>query len=372
MHVLVTTDTVTAVWTYTRELVTGLAGRGVKVTLVSVGDIPLPQQAAWLDSLQGVEYHPTAFRLNWMEDGEHDLEESAAYLTALTQEVRPDVLHLNHICYGNLPVDVPRIVVAHGDLIGWWKAVHGQEPTQSRWLNWYREAMIRGLLGADAVVAPSAWMQDTIRACYTQPRCEAVIYHGRNPLFFNPYVNKEDSVLAVGRPWDAGKQVSLLTQCNHALPVCIVGSDVPAAALKIPIRADVKLAVDDRSVALKGPQSESQMRILYSRSAIYAATARYQPFDVSALEAAFSRCAIVANDLPAFREIWGDDALYFHTNDADSLAEVIQFLSEDRGARQAYGNRAYLRARERFTAKRMLDEYTRLYRNLTGSASAAA
>ncbi len=372
MHVLVTSDTISGVWTYTRELVTGLVGRGARVTLVSVGEIPLPEQTSWIDSLNGVEYHPTAFRLNWMEDGEQDLEESFAYFTALAHEVRPDLLHLNHVCYGNLPVDVPRVVVAHGDLVSWWNAVHGQEPARSRWLSWYRETMILGLAGATAVVAPTAWMLDTIHSCYFRSRHESVIYNGRNPLFFNPYVSKEDSVLAVGRLLDAGKQVSLLTQCAHSLPVCIVGSDSAVPALKVPIRADVKLAVDDRSVAIKGPQNEAQMRILYSRAGIYAATARYQPSDGNALEAAFSRCAIVANDIPPFREIWGDDALYFRANDAENLAEVIQLLSEDRALRHAYANRAYLRARERFTAKRMLDEYMRLYQSLIGEQSAAA
>src|SRR5208282_331116 len=37
MHVLITTDTVGGVWNYTRELVTGLSRRGIRVTLVSFG-----------------------------------------------------------------------------------------------------------------------------------------------------------------------------------------------------------------------------------------------------------------------------------------------------------------------------------------------
>jgi hypothetical protein len=52
-----------------------------------------------------------------------------------------------------------------------------------------------------------------------------VIYPGRNPIFFNPYVNKDDCVLAVGRMVDAGKQVFLLTQQPHSVPVCIVGAE---------------------------------------------------------------------------------------------------------------------------------------------------
>ena len=61
MHVLVTADTLGGVWTYARELVTGLVSRGVRVTLVSLGEIPLPEQTSWMDNLHGLEYRPTAF-----------------------------------------------------------------------------------------------------------------------------------------------------------------------------------------------------------------------------------------------------------------------------------------------------------------------
>ena len=100
MHVLVTTDTLSGVWTYTQELVTGLVSRGVRVTLVSLGDIPLPQQTAWMDDLQGLEYRPTAFRLDWMQEGEQDFGDASSYLAALVREVRPDVLHANHLWFG--------------------------------------------------------------------------------------------------------------------------------------------------------------------------------------------------------------------------------------------------------------------------------
>ncbi|HTF45303.1 MAG TPA: glycosyltransferase family 4 protein [Terriglobales bacterium] len=372
MHVLVTADTMSGVWTYTRELVTGLVTRGVRVTLVSFGEIPLPPQISWIENLHGLEYRPTAFRLDWMQEGEQDLSDSSAYLTALVKELKPDLLHLNQLCYGNLPVATPRVVVAHGDMISWWVAVHGREPKPSRWLDWYRNVVIGGLMKASAVVAPTTWMLDTIHACYARPDREAVIHNGRNPIYFNPYVDKDQSVLAVGRIWDAGKQVSLLTQHPHPLPVCIVGADAPVPAPKVPIRADVKLDLDNIRIALRGPQTEAQLRTLYSRAAIYAATSRYEPFGIAALEAAFSRCAIIANDIPSFREIWGDAALYFRANDASSLAEVIRQLSDQPEICRNYANQAFQRARERFTARRMIDEYMALYGSLLQGQAAAA
>jgi glycogen synthase len=103
VHVLVTADSLSGSWTYTRELVTGLVTRGVRVTLVSFGEIPLPEQTSWMDHLHGLDYRPTAFRLEWMQEAEEDLPESTAFLAALVRELRPDLLHLNQFCHGHLP-----------------------------------------------------------------------------------------------------------------------------------------------------------------------------------------------------------------------------------------------------------------------------
>jgi glycosyltransferase involved in cell wall biosynthesis len=359
-------------WTYTRELVTGLVTRGVRVTLVSFGEIPLPDQTTWMDHLHGLEYRPTAFRLEWMDDAPQDLPESSEFLTSLVDELQPDLLHLHQFCHGNLRAEIPRIIMAHGDLISWSQAVQGCTPRPTRWLNWYRETIIRGIAAADAVVAPSACMLDTLIKTYLRPRHAAIIYPGRNPIFFNPYVSKDDSVLSVGRLIDAGKQVFLLTQHTHSFPVCIVGAEQTVPVPRIPIRADVKVSTSQATVAIRGPQTESQLRALYSRAAVYAATPRYEPLGMASLDAAFSRCAIVANDIPSFRELWGDAALYFHTNNASSLASTLRQLDSDRPLRQAYADRAFARARARFTAKRMIDDYLDLYRTLVPANSIAA
>jgi hypothetical protein len=160
VHVLVTADTLSGTWTYTRELVSGLVSRGLRVTLVSFGEIPLPQQTLWMDNLHGLEYRPTAFRLDWMEEGQQDLKDSSDYLTALVKELKPDVLHLNQLCYGDLRVPVPRVVVAHGDLITWWRAVLAGSPSRIVGCNGIAKGHARlpqrrgGALGLDAGHCP--------------------------------------------------------------------------------------------------------------------------------------------------------------------------------------------------------------------------
>lgn len=368
MHALVTADTIGGVWTYVRELVTGLVGRDVQVTLVSFGAIPTAQQTSWMEGLSGVDFRATGFQLEWMQDAEEDIELSSEYLASIVREVKPDILHLNQYCYGNLDVDVPRIVVAHSDVVSWWVSVHGEEPRDSRWMRWYRDIVRKGLESATAIVAPSQWMLDCVHTYHTTPTQEAVIYNGRNPNLFNPHITKEGYVVSVGRLWDGGKQVNLLTSIDAPVPVFIAGSeDHPDAAHRGNRRSSA-----GKRVHLKGPQSEAQLRHLYARASMYAATSRYEPFGLAPLEAALSRCAIVANDIASFHEIWGDAAIYFDLNDAASLQNAIERLARDKTLTLEYANRAYNRARERYTGMRMADEYVSLYQSVVAAEAAAA
>ena len=372
MHVLITSDTMNGIWTYTRELACGLIARGFRVTLVSFGEIPMPEQTAWMDRLPDLHYVPTAFRLDWMDGGEQHFEEASEFLCALVKDTKPDLLHLNHLCYGALSVPVPRIVVAHGDMVTWWRAVHGREPKESAWLKWYRKTISHAVAEADAVVAPSEWMQCAVRSSYGAAARESVIHHGRNPVLFNPYIQKEDSVLAIGRLVDPAKQVSLLTLQKQTVPVCIVGAENADHRPQALMRTDVKFSDGNTGVAVRGAQTESQLRLLYSKAAMYAGTARYEPSGMTMIEAALSRCALILNDIPALREIWGQAAVYFRTNDADSLAEAVRILSGDLQMRRNFANRAFQRARECFNAHRMTDNYIQLYRKVASQQAWAA
>ncbi len=369
MHALVTADTIGGVWTYARELVTGLVQRGLEVTLVSFGEIPAAEQTAWMEGLRGLDFRPTAFRLEWMQEAEEDLEASSEYLQAVVEEVRPDILHLNQYCYGSLQVDVPKIVVAHSDVVSWWVAVHGEEPRENSWIRWYCDTVTNGIADATAVVAPSHWMLEAIGTYYTKPPAGRVIYNGRNPGLFNPHMTKEDLLVSVGRVWDGGKQVTLLAERDHPLPVCIAGTEEHPERI---FRTRPRSGEGKRRVGFRGPQTEAQLRQLYARASMYAATSRYEPFGLAPLEAALSRCALIANDIPSFREIWGEAACYFRCNDADSLAQTTARLHNDPELRQKYANLAYNRAREHYTAERMVSEYLACYQQIVNTGVMAA
>jgi glycogen(starch) synthase len=368
MHILVTADTLGGVWTYTRELVTGLARHGQRVTLVSFGDIPTPAQTRWMEELENFDYRPTAFKLEWMMDSEPDMAASAQYLEAVIEEIRPDLLHLSQFYYGALECDVPRVVVAHSDVMSWWSAVHGKLPPDTEWLRWYRRVVKRGLDRADAVVAPSRWMLEQVELNYGRPESGSVIYNGRTATLFNPHISKERNVITIGRLWDSGKNVALLLREEIPAPVRIIGCDRHPE-----LRSKAFAAEAIRpNVHLDPEQEEARLVHTLAHAGIYAATSQYEPFGLAPVEAAFSRCALAASDIPSFRELWDGAAVFFRNNDSESLRDAIETLLRDATLRRQMANRAYRHAQQYFTAARMVSEYIKLYQALVPARALSA
>lgn len=358
MHVLITADTVGGVWTYTRELASGLLSHGHRVTLVSFGKFPSAAQTSWMQRKQ-LTYYPTEFPLEWMQDSQEGIARSARYLQRIIDDVCPDVLHFNQFCYGALECGRPKVVVAHSDVLSWWKAVHGSSPPDSPWINWYRSTVKGGLRCADLIVAPSRWMLETIYKEYEYLFPGKVIYNGRSSGLFRPAPQKENCVLSVGRVWDEAKQIDLLLARRQFVPVLIAGSMEHPDKTLTPTRFQ-----HSANVYFRGEQTEAQMFPLFSNCGIYAATSCYEPFGLAPVEAALSRCALIANDIPVFRELWGDAAFYFKRNDPESLSNAIATLAGSPPLRRLFAEHAYERARSCFNSGRMVAEYEELYKLL--------
>jgi glycosyltransferase involved in cell wall biosynthesis len=183
-------------------------------------------------------------------------------------------------------------------------------------------------------------------------------------------LSKHENALSVGRLWDFGKNAALLHKVNSPFPIYLAGSEQNPDTNANPSASGHYGLY--RRVYLKGMQSEAQLRQLYARAAIYIATSQYEPFGLAPLEAALSRCAIVASDIPSFREIWGDAAFYFANNDPESLQQALTRLHADPELRATYGSLAFQRASSRYTGSRMVEEYLHLYQALVPAGALAA
>ncbi len=372
MRLVMTTDTVGGVWTYSTDLERQMLARGWAVMLVTVGpDRPSTAQEAVLAeaAMQWRDLFSTRHveaPLEWMEDGGHCYEQTAAQMLGICNEFGPDVVHSNQFCYGALPVGAPKVVVAHSDVLSWWRARYGEAMPEAAWRARYREIVHAGLRGAKAVVAPTRAYAEELRHEFDPGTQTWVIANGRETAsagMTEPelFAGKRMQAVTCGRLWDEGKNVRLLEDVKPALPIFVAGEASRVGAA--PIRAH-RSGSAAGGVAYVGALAPDALEALLRESAIYVVTSRYEPFGLAPVEAAMAGCAIVANDLATLREVWGGDALFFAKNDAEALGALLRELAGDPGRVRDVAARCRARALRCFRSGRMADEYESMYRTL--------
>lgn len=352
MHVLMTTDTLGGVFTYSIGLSSWLVGRGLRVTLASMGGPATPEQRERAERV-GARLIESNFRLEWMDEPWPDVWSAGAWLLDLERRLKPDLIHLNGYAHGALPWKAPALVVAHSCVLSWWRAVLG-EAAPARY-GTYREAVARGLQAASSVVAPSRAMLDALGREHG-PRPDARVIHNGLALPEPDARPKEPFVLSAGRVWDAAKNFALLQAAASAVswPIRLAGDATPR---------DARRAQTFPALHQLGVLHQRELAQWMARAAIFAAPATYEPFGLSILEAAAHGCALVLGDIPSLRELWDGAALFADPRDDGALSAALSRLIAEPTLRARLGQRAREHA-ARYGIERTGSSYLRLYHSL--------
>lgn len=349
-----TADTIGGVWTYSLELARALTARGVEVFLATMGAELSPDQAAEALRVPRLHVRESQFKLEWMEEPWSEVDASCEWLLELERELAPDVVHLNTFVHGNLPFRRPPLVVGHSCVLSWWEAVLGEKPPE-RYAT-YRRRVRQGLQAAAVVAAPSQAMLGELSRLYGPFDEVAVIPNARDASRFPPAARKEPFILSAGRLWDRAKNLELLERAAHEelpWPVFVAG--------------ETQHPNGDRAathhVRALGKLDWRELAEWMARASIYVLPAKYEPFGLSALEAALSGCALVLGDIPSLREVWGDAARYVAPDNLEALRSVIFELVGDPYERVRLGARARERALT-FSPASQVAAYLSLYEYL--------
>lgn len=391
MRVLVTTDTVGGVWTFTQELTTGLLDRGHAVALFSLGRPPSPDQQSWADNTRiafasRFTYVATDCALEWMQNNERAYA-VAPELLRLAEDFNADLVHSNQFCFGALAAELPTVVTAHSDVLSWAAACRPEALATSPWLTRYKSLVRLGLDSASAVTAPTVWMLEALAANFDLPGRREVIANGRTldglggnagPQRLKPRFSKEPvgtaqvvpfgkaeamlpggmgtvpplagtrqlQAVTAGRLWDEAKNLQLLTQLASSMPLLVAGDPPPDPPAKL---------------NFTGQLSQQALLDLFTRSALYLCPSLYEPFGLAPLEAALCGCAVLAHDIPPLREVWQDNAAYF--TDAQSLSALLNGLAKDPACLKVLQTKSCAHA-QKYSRARMTESYLRLYEEL--------
>lgn len=340
-----------SLWPYSVSLARGLSRLGHEVVIAVSGGLPSDAELAKAADVPGLRVVELALPAHLEEP--RLLRAQAEGLARLAKEMRADLLHLNTPALAAMAdFDLPVVAVQHGCVATWWDAVHGTDlPSDFAW----RTELVRaGLQAADAVVAPTAAFAATVQHRYGLSHLPRAVHYGRAPVA--PARSfPHDFVFTAGRLWDRGKNMRTL--------------DAAAADIGVPVRAAGPVARPGGSqvmfdnIQCLGALPDEELGQWLSARPVFVSAALYEPFGLSVLEAAAAGCPLILSDIPAFRELWDDVAIFVQPRDEPGFTRAIAELVGDDFERAVLGRAARERA-GRYTPDVVAAQMAAIYRGL--------
>lgn len=345
-RVLMTADAVGGVWTYVLELIGQFEKQKIEVALAVMGPSPDRVQRDALSAFRNVELFEGGFKLEWMENCWDDVEEASEWLLDIETLVHPDIIHLNGFVHASLPWQAPLLVVGHSCVSSWFEHVKKTGLPES-WEK-YRCKVSEGLGCADFVVAPSGFMLDCLKKHYGVGKKSSVIYNGRSDPRFFPE-DKEKIIFTAGRIWDEAKNISTLNAISDYVPW--------------PIHVAGEGGQNFGNVKYLGKLTSEEIASKMSSASLFVMPSLYDPFGLSVLEAGLCGCALILGDIPSYREIWGDSAIYVPSKDSQKLLDTILELTNNERLVVELAGKSRARALE-YSSGKMASRYVGIYCDL--------
>jgi glycosyltransferase involved in cell wall biosynthesis len=354
LRILITADAVGGVWNYSLDLARGLARLGIETILAVMGPPPTAVQRQTAKTISGLRLVETGEALDWLAPDAKTLEQAGETIAKLSAKHQADIVQLNAPALAAAATyPVPVIAVAHSCVATWWDQVKGDEPLPQEFA-WRTELMEAGLQAADLVVAPSEAFATLVQQRYGLPKPPRTVHNGRSRASLTPQA-PHDFIFTSGRLWDQGKNLRTLDAAAAQ-----IGVPVHAAG---PTRAPHGETIAFEHLNLLGTLEEAEIDRWLSARPVFASAAVYEPFGLAVLEAAAAGCPLILADIPTFRELWDDAAIFVDPMDAGALARACNDLVGDDFERAVMGRAAQKRAAT-FTPDAMAAQMAGLYRNL--------
>jgi len=116
-------------------------------------------------------------------------------------------------------------------------------------------------------------------------------------------------------------------------------------------------------VKILGFIPDNDLVVLYNTAKLFVHPSNWEGFGLPVLEAMACGLPVVCSDIPAFREIAGDAAVYFDQKDPRSIARNIRLLCENSRLHAASRHKGLERAK-RFTWQRTAKRVVKIYRDI--------
>jgi glycosyltransferase involved in cell wall biosynthesis len=353
LRILLTVESAGAQWRYGLELARGLARLGHEIDLASIGPRLTDEQRSAAAEVAGLRLIETGLAAEGLPSDEPSLRRVADTLARIAIERSADIVQLNAAALVSLAdFAAPVVAVHHGCAATRWQALHASPPPVEVAR---RVELVRiGLHTADIVVTPTSAFASTVHRSYGLAELPRAVHHGRSPLAA-PSGMPHDFVFTAGRLWDEGENFAALDSAAGR-----IGVPVTAAG---PLTGPKGSQIVFDSLHCLGAVGEQEVARWLSARPVFVSAALYEPSGMTVLDAAAAGCALVLSDIPAFRELWEEVAVFVDPRDESGFTHAIAALVADDFERAVLGRAARERA-SRYTPDAMAAQMASIYRSL--------
>ncbi|HOZ02965.1 MAG TPA: glycosyltransferase family 1 protein [Candidatus Woesebacteria bacterium] len=240
-----------------------------------------------------------------------------------------DLLHVPHF---NLPImyDQPVVITIH-DLL--WHTQRGARVTTlPSWIYWpkylaYKLVVRSALTRAKLILVPSNSVKSTLSQLYPDVKTKIqVTYEGASLLPPEPltFSLPDKYLLYVGSLYPH-KNVELILQAMQHISYPLVVVTARSAFTQQFVLLIKKYNLESR-VQILHQVSDAQLHTVYQKAFCLVQPSLSEGFGLTGVEALAAGAPLLASDIPVFREIYQEGALYFDPHNPKSLVDLINQL----------------------------------------------
>jgi glycosyltransferase involved in cell wall biosynthesis len=311
------------------NLVTELDARGHDVTLYATGDSRAAGDVR--------AYYQSAI---WPPDPYHELNHVARAMYELLSTVKVDVIHANTpaaLAFARM-VDTPIVYTLHHDR---------EEPLAE---------LYRGCIASNVTMV---CVSDRQRVQHNDVFRAEVVHHGLDPAVYPLGDGKGGYAAFLGRfAREKGVHLAIDAALRDGLPIRLAGA--PHWRDDAYYRAEVETRLRKKGVTWIGEAShDPKVSMLGGAAATLFPIQWEEPFGLVMIESMLCGTPVLAFPRGSAAEVVEDGVTGFIVNDLEQMAAMLLRLSSGKQPFDRAACRA--RAAERFSARRMVDDYLAIY-----------
>lgn len=256
-------------------------------------------------------------------------------MPAVFSKLNLDLLHVPHF---NIPVRYRgKLVVTIHDLL--WHEYRGtQVTTLPAWKYWVKHGMYKKIVAeavnkAEVIFVPTNTIKQTVKRYFPNVENKILVtYEGVGQTFIQApqqaKTKKEKRIVYVGSLYPH-KNVDVVLRALQEMPD--VSLDLVGArnVFQEEVRRKVEQFNLNNRVRFLGYLSDEELVKLFQTSFALVQPSLFEGFGLTGLEAMAAGLPVIASDIPVFREIYKDRALFFDPKEPFQFLQVVEKLSLD-------------------------------------------